>query len=80
MTLMQILWPWGEMRRLRLRAAYLERQEQGMQELLRQTREYHARMDNQHRVEMDRARAMLNQAHFRDPRTGRLLRKGVIPF
>lgn len=80
MTLMQILWPWGEMRRLRLRAACLERQEQGLQELLRQTREYHARMDNQHRVEMDRTCAMINQAHFRDPRTGRLLRKGVIPF
>ena len=80
MTLMQILWPWGEMRRLRLRAAYLERQEQGLQEMLRQTRQHHEQADNQRRAELARAAALIQKAHFRDPRTGRLLRKGVIPF
>ena len=86
MTLSEIINPWGALRRLKVAHAWLR--EEFEKERARADRS--ARMANEARnvadsysltalgraQEIDRLRDMLKRAHFRNPKTGRLGRRG----
>lgn len=79
MFLLNTLWPFSRLNRLKAENKCLEYRYFRMRAELQQvSQSYELRLQRKI-AELDRAEALLRVAHFRSPKTGRLMAKGKLP-
>lgn len=81
MTFGEIVWPWGQVARLKIvisaLAQYRDRDAMEIAQLKKDLAEAQLRIKNA-ATELTRLRGKLANAHFRDPKTGRIQKKGNV--